>query len=169
MRRAISVALLCSLAFSAACASDDATGTTGAACPGELQVAINQGVFFDECRVLTTDTLPKVGLPTADLIVYKNKDGFDPWSGAKDGNTMPLRKLTENDNNKIAKIYASLADVPYRKPIATSVEDTQGRFFNVKTGNAAVVQNNVSKGWTKVWVKQAISASELLVLQFETF
>ena len=167
MRWTCLVGLLCAATL-CGCASDPVT-TNVALCPGELQVKINEGLFFDECRLLNTETDPKISLGTADLLVYKNKNGFDLWAGSVDGVTLPLKKLTDNTGGQIPQVYKSLADVPFRKPIASLAGDAQGRFFNVATGNGLVVQNNVSKGWTKVWVKQAISASELLILQFETF
>lgn len=166
--RASFVFALC-FAVGSGCSSDGTGADTAPQCPGELQVKINEGLFFDECRILNTDTEPKVSLGTADMIVYKNKDGFDLWSGSADGVSLPLKKLTDNAGGQIAQVYKSLDEVPYRKPLPSSAEDAQGRFFNVATGNAAVVQNNVSKGWTKVWIKQAISSSELLIIQFETF
>lgn len=146
------------------CASDSQSDVGGSQCPGELQVKINEGLHFGECRVLNSDTVPKIAQTTADLLVFKNKDGFDFWSGTKDDETLPLRKLTSPKGP-----YKSLDEVPFRKPIASRVEDAQGRFFNVTTGSGLVVQNNVTAGWTKVWVKQVIPASELVIIQFETF
>ena len=168
MRLSYVTVTICAVTLMSACASDPVVNNI-AQCPGELQVKINEGLHFGECRVLNTETVPKVSLGTADLLVYKNKNGFDLWSGAVDGDTLPLKKLADNTGGQIAQVYDSLADVPYRKPIASIAVDAQGRFFNVATGNGLVVQNNTTTGWTKIWVKQAISASEMLILQFETF
>ncbi|GEM_PF-2828264 len=155
---------------SAGCASDATTADTTPTCPGELSVKINEGLFFDGCRVLTSETEPKVSLETADLLVYKRKtSGFDLWSGQVDGDTQPLKVMTEVSANKIPKVFKSLGEIGYQKPSPAAVEDAQGRFFSVGSGHGLVVKNSASKGWTKVWVKQAISSAETLIVQFETF
>ncbi len=157
------------LAMLSACASEQPAADSGPTCPYELQVTINQGVDFAGCRVLSSETEPKMSQQTADLIVYKNKSGFDFWSGEKDGSTQPLRIIKTNGGSGIPATYKSLDEVPYRKPLSSTPEDAQGRFFNVGTGHGCVVENTVSDGFTKVWVKQAISASELIVIQWKTY
>lgn len=157
----------------AGCASDATTPATSApACPYELQVKINEGVDFKACRVINKDTEPKIANHTADLIVYKNGGGFDLWAGTKQGasSTSLLKRLKTNDGaGQQAEVYGSLDEVPYRQPLQSSLDDTAGRFLNVKGGNACVLVNTVSDGYTKVWVKQTISASSLIVIQWKPY
>ncbi len=137
------------------CASDDG-GSGVPQGPREVQLALNQGVVLSTGEVLSSASYLK-----ADLILYKNQGGFD----LKPGSEAPGQQMAMGvfGNGGVETVFTSLDQVPASKAKASNVT----YMSDVGTGFGAVVQHNIGDGWSKIWVKQAIASSGIVVIQWQ--
>lgn len=139
----------------AGCASDDTAAATNTG-PREVQLSLNQGLVLS-----TGEVLPSASYLKADLILYKNQNGFD----LKPGSEAPGQQMAMGvfGNGGVETVFTSLDQVPATKAMASNVT----YMSDVGTGFGAVVQHNIGAGWSKIWVKQAIASAGMVVIQWQ--
>ncbi len=138
------------------CASDAGAPASAATGPREVTLFINQGLELSSGKVL-----PNANYLSADLMLYKNKGGFDLKPGASGlGDSMAMGVFEEGG---VETVFASLSKVPRSKSLAKP----NAYMSNLGAGYGAVVQHNLDEGWSRVWIKQAISAAGAVVIQWD--
>ena len=107
--------------------------------------------------------VPGASYLKVDLVIRKNgTSNFD----IKAGGTGPsdVRAMNTFKSGGVRKVFKSLDAVPPILPTSANY----GEYVNrVKTGNGFVIANNMTSGYTRVWVKQVIASAGLVVLQYE--
>lgn len=138
------------------CASETAAPADLATGPREVTLNINQGLELKSGKVL-----PNANYLSADLMLYKNKNGFDLKPGAPGlGQSMSMGVFEEGG---VEMVFASLSKVPRTKASAKP----NAYMSNLGAGYGAVVQHNLDDGWSRIWIKQAISAAGAVVIQWD--
>lgn len=158
------IPLLFALALAACEASDPATDTAVAApqgVTGEVTLGVDGAVVFGTGAVAA-----KGNHLTADLIAYKSGAGLDLKSGVPQGTTsrQPLRLFKTAGG--VAETFGSLADVPREAPAAA---DANAYVPKAAAGMGFVLQNNITEGYTAVWVKDAGGSPPTVTVAYETF
>lgn len=165
LRHALPLLALAALSPAACDSAETAAADVVAAAPqgvsGEVTLGIDGAVVFD------TGTVDPTGHHlTADLIAYKSGAGMDLKSGVPNGTTshQPLR-LFKTAGGKPAT-YASLDEVPREVPAA---DEANTYVPKAAAGMGFVVQNNISSGYTAVWVKSVDDNPTTVTIAYETF
>lgn len=99
-----------------------------------------QGYIFEQEKMI-----PKNQPLSVDIIAYKHKDGLDIKAGKYSATEYQPMKVYQK------KHYKSLSEVPSTKPTA---EENNTFLGSIEVGDAAVVKNNVSSGYTKFLITE---------------
>jgi len=127
------------------CASDAAPTGDAAPTQQEVLLKIDQGIVFE-----TGAITEGAAMQASDLVVMKHGDDVDLKSGVEPNSTdhLPMKVFRLGDQvTSQNAIFDDLDKVPATHPYTT------GDFLRrAAKGNGLVVQNNISKGHTKVFV-----------------
>jgi len=144
-----------------ACATEVAAPVAAAPSEQEVILRLDQGIVF-----ATGELTEGAAMQASDLVALKNKGDVDLKSGVSPGSTDHLlMKVFHQDNLDIGPnaIFDNLDKVPSTKPDGTVIGEYMRRAVKK---NGLVVQNNISPGYTKVWVKLYNAAGGQIVLHY---
>ena len=122
----------------------------------------DDGVIF-----ATGEIVRGASLQSVDIAAFKNgNSSVDLKAGVESGTTSHRPMKVFKTAGGVQETYETLDHVPHVKP---TDKDNGAYAAKVKAGNAMVVTNNVSEGWTTVRVIAVASQAQTVEIEFRTF
>ena len=161
MRRIVTFLVVLLTLSMVACAADDPADAAVASTKGEVVLKVNEGVVFSTGE--TTNGSPQA----SDLIIYAHQSqDIDLKSGVEPNTTKHLQMRVFRTANNANAVFDNLDLVPQQKPTGLMLDDFLSKAAN---GNGCVVQNNISKGYTKIFVDTYNAPGKQVRLKYVVF